>query len=59
MAEQQTQTCSDGGGLLGGLIGGLVCIVKDVLSLVPLLLDGLFWNGSYTSGDSGIGPISR
>src|SRR2546421_6355825 len=50
MSDQRTTTCSGGGGLLGGLVGGLLCVVKDVLSIVPLLLDGLFWNGSYTSG---------
>src|SRR5258708_2604667 len=55
MQDKQTTTCSSGGGLLGGLIGGLLCIVKDVLELIPLLLDGLFWNGSYTSGTASRG----
>src|SRR5437879_10007165 len=50
MQDKQTTTCSSGGGLLGSLLGGLLCIVKDVLELIPLLLDGLFWNGPYTSG---------
>src|SRR6266850_5466396 len=42
MSDQKTTTCSSsGGGLLGGLVGGLLCVVKDVLSIIPLLGDGL------------------
>src|SRR5437868_14075702 len=49
MSDKQSTTCWVGGGLLGGVIGGLGCVVKDVLSIVPLLLDGLLCNGSFSS----------
>src|SRR5438094_9848595 len=45
MSDQKTTT-----GRGGGLIGAFLGVVKDVLSIIPLVGDGLLWKGSYRPG---------